>query len=594
MELQKKIGLLLRKNFIWASHMGETLSLRLHQLRNLRFMNRSFLFGAVVIGLPVLVALFPNIQRTVTAPLLADFPSRIVGIVSAPVDNNRSDGGDVVLAFNDKQDNAGSTVPPPNVTTVRKQDVREESINLGNSGESDGLRNVEFNSDSSPKSYLPPSGSLGPDGRANIIASGSTSVGPGTTVTIPVSQGRLLRFDDLLDSVFVADPGIADIRMVSSDLIYVYGKAAGVTNLMVVSRNGGKNVNASGVPQKHTASVKLNVILDETPAKEAQKEWAPETPLKVTIFGRRTAVKGALNNIDEAVDAENLAETYSTKDQPPINKTTLSGSNQINIRVRFAEALRSGLRKFGIDWNVGVKNGNFLFGLEKSGDTEDANLALGVNAKDFNVEVLIEALQANGTLRILAEPNLTAVTGETASFLAGGEVPVPVPNFQNGNNIAVQYKPFGVSLNFTPTLVTGNRIAMRIKPEVSSIASLSNFAVQGFSLPAFTVRRAETTVEMASGQTFAIAGLFQSEVTTDIRKVPLLGDVPILRELFRSKRYQRNETELVILITPYLVRPVSDKSLTTPLEPANTSLLEPDYIGLNDSIKDKPARRSLR
>ncbi len=167
---------------------------------------------------------------------------------------------------------------------------------------------------------------------------------------------------------------------------------------------------------------------------------------------------------------------------------------------------------------------------------------------------------------MLAEPNLTAVTGETASFLAGGEVPIPVPSGNGNNSITVQYKPFGVSLAFTPTLVRDNRIALRVKPEVSSIAAVTDFAVQGFNLPSFTVRRAETVVEVASGQTFALAGLFQREVSRSIDKLPILGDVPVLGPLFRSERYKRNETELVILITPYLVTPVSDRRVATPLD----------------------------
>jgi pilus assembly protein CpaC len=220
-----------------------------------------------------------------------------------------------------------------------------------------------------------------------------------------------------------------------------------------------------------------------------------------------------------------------------------------------------------------VNSGGFSFGVEKNTTSRklDSNIVAGGDIGNFNIELLIEALQANGALTVLAEPNLTAVTGETASFLAGGEVPIPVPSGENGSAITVQYKPFGVSLSFTPTVIKEGRIGLKVKPEVSSISAITNFGVQGFNLPSFTVRRAETVVEVASGQTFALAGLFQRDVSRSVEKLPVLGDVPILGQLFRSERYQRNETELVILITPYLVEPVSDRRMATPLDRSDLS-----------------------
>jgi pilus assembly protein CpaC len=404
-----------------------------------------------------------------------------------------------------------------------------------------------------------------------------------TIITVPSGQGRLLRFDEAVESVFIADPEVADIRVVSSDLVYVYGKKLGLTNLMAVSARPSGQGQEGGQTRRQqlTASAMLRVVIDNQPSRNAQKNWVPNAPVDVDVFGRRTTVSGHLRNIDEAVDTANIADTFSPKDQPPLNRTTLGGSNQVNIRVRFAEAQRNDLKAFGIDWNFGVKGGNFEFGLVKSGATSeaDANLDLGVKAGNFDIGLLIEALQANGSLSILAEPNLTAVTGETASFLAGGEVPIPVPA-GNGDAITVQYKPFGVSLSFTPTMVKDNRIALRVKPEVSSIADIVQLSAseKGFQMPAFTVRRAETTVEMASGQTFAMAGLFQRDISRNVEKMPLLGDMPVLGQLFRSERYRRNETELVILITPYLVNPVSDRSLATPLDRAGPSPWQADLV----------------
>jgi len=406
-----------------------------------------------------------------------------------------------------------------------------------------------------------------------------------TVITVPVSQGRLLRFDDAVESVFIADPSIADIRMVSSDLVYIYGKKLGLTNLMAVSPRGTQG-EGTGVRQDVSASALLRIVADPRPANEARQELSPNTPVDITMFGKRAAVRGHVRNVDQAVDAANIAQSFTPPDQPPINKTTLAGSNQINIRVRFAEVRREDLKSFGIDWNIKGGGGNFSFGLDKSSAaTDNANLGLKVKAGNFNLDLFIEALQANGALTILAEPNLTAVTGETASFLAGGEVPIPVPSGNGRDSVTIQYKPFGVSLSFTPTMVKDNRIGLKVKPEVSSIASAESFEIQGFKLPSFTVRRAETTVEMASGQTFAMAGLFQREISRNVDKIPVLGDVPVLGQLFRSERYKRNETELVILITPYLVDPVSDHSLATPLDRVGPSAWQADIVGPDATSK---------
>jgi pilus assembly protein CpaC len=423
----------------------------------------------------------------------------------------------------------------------------------------------------------------------------------GTVITVPMSQGRLLRFDEAVESVFIADPAIADVRVVSPEIVYVYGKRLGLTNLMAVaSGNGQRQDGAAPAEQRLTASVLLRVVTDPRPAEEALDELNPGATdmANVAVFGRRAVATGRVDNVQEAVDIASVAQTYSPQNQPPINNTTVAGSTQVNIRVRFAEVSRNDLQSLGIDWNIQAGGGSFQLGLEKQtgggvSSTNPLSTALNPNvgfnlkAGNFSMEVLIEALKRNGMLHILAEPNLTAVTGETASFLAGGEVPVPVAQGGSVNQapvVSVQYKPFGVSLMFTPTLIRTNRIGLKVKPEVSSISSISQFQAAGLTLPNFTVRRAETTVEVASGQTFAIAGLFQRQMSRNIEKFPLLGDVPILGQLFTSERYLRDETELVILITPYLVEPVSDQKIATPLDrdaasPWQASVVDPSAKG---------------
>jgi len=189
---------------------------------------------------------------------------------------------------------------------------------------------------------------------------------------------------------------------------------------------------------------------------------------------------------------------------------------------------------------------------------------LGTSLGAFDINAVLDALEDEGMISILAEPNLTAMSGETASFLAGGEFPILVPGGTNGPTI--EFKKFGISLAFTPTLVGTDRINLHVNPEVSQLTDANGVSLGGYEIPALTTRRAETTVELGSGQSFAIAGLIQNNTTHDISKFPGLGDVPVLGALFRSDRFQREETELVLIVTPYLVKPVSSRKMATPLD----------------------------
>jgi pilus assembly protein CpaC len=352
------------------------------------------------------------------------------------------------------------------------------------------------------------------------------------SIELMVGQGRLLQLDEAAESVYVGDTTIADLRIVAPDVVYVYGRKIGSTNLI-----------ATSAEHKVRANVAFRVVADSGFANQAARDLQPTTHTSLKLFGNRVAAVGRTRSVEEAVDVQNAADTYSPPDQPPINDTTINGSQQINIRVRFAEVSRDDVQRLGIGSSSGIAFGG-------SGSEVDA---------------LVGALQRNGMLTILAEPNLTASTGRPASFLAGGEIPIPMPGNQAGQ-ITVQYKPFGVSLEFTPTLIRNNRIALRVKPEVSSLSRVGAVKANGVDLPSLMVRRADTTVEVASGQTFAIAGLFQRQMSLDYEGTPEIADLPILGSLFRSARYRRDETELVILITPLLVKPVRDRGLATPLD----------------------------
>jgi pilus assembly protein CpaC len=395
----------------------------------------------------------------------------------------------------------------------------------------------------------------------------------GQGLALVVGQGRILRFDQPVESVFIGDPAIADVRVVSPGVIYVYAIKTGFTNLIALSPD-----------QSLRGQMQLRVLENTRPVNEAQRALQPTSPVDIKLFGNRVVATGPTRNVREALDTDAAVETYSPRDVPPINNTTIQGAHQVNIRVRFAEVSRNELAAYGVSWAALVNSGSFSFGLVTGSFAKGEpvaqgtnKLVAGVSSSNVNVGVLLEALQQNGIVTILAEPNITAVTGQTASFLAGGEIPVPVP--VNQNLVGIEYKPFGVSLLFTPTLLPNQRIAMRVRPEVSSLSTQGQVVIQNISVPALQVRRADTTVEIASGQTFAIAGLFQRNGGQDIDKLPVLGEVPVLGELFKSERYRRNETELVILITPYLVKPTSSRAMKTPLDSPNGAVSGPTLKG---------------
>jgi pilus assembly protein CpaC len=388
-------------------------------------------------------------------------------------------------------------------------------------------------------------------------------------IDLAIGQGRLLQFDQPVEAVFLADPTIADVKVVSPEVVFVYGTKLGTTNLI-----------ASSADKAIKASLQLRVIADAKPANEAKARLQPNSTIRISLFGNRVVATGQARTTGEAIDMGAVADTFSSPTVPPLNDTTIATSQQVNLRVRFAEVSRTDLMALGLDWQAAVNAGGFSLGLSrKSASGTGSGLSSSMQVGAVNINALIDALAQKGIVTVLAEPNLTAVTGQTASFLAGGEIPVPVP--QDNGRTTIDYKPFGVSLLFTPTLLPGDRIALRVRPEVSALSASGSIKIQGFDVPALTVRRADTVVEVASGQTFAIAGLFQRELNHSADQFPVLGDVPIIGALFRSSRFKRNETELVILITPYLVAPSSTHTLATPLDrPADgTAQVEGGAVG---------------
>ena len=386
----------------------------------------------------------------------------------------------------------------------------------------------------------------------------------GTIIDMDAGQGRLIRLSGPASTVFVAEPEVADIQVKSPRLVYVFAKKPGETSLYAVDSSDRVLVNAH---------IRVNHNLGRL--RSTLRALMPETRITVRSIDGAIVLNGQVDTASEAENARRIAARFSPEEGGVINQLTVAAPQQISLRVRIAEVSREVTKTLGFNWESALsQNGwGFILGtgrdvipndsttfLRSTPDAFGATLARG----GMNLNVLIDALENQGLVSILAEPNLTAMSGETASFLAGGEFPIPVA--EDNNKVTIEFKKFGVSLAFTPTLINGSRISMRVRPEVSQLTTTGSIKVNNFDIPALSTRRAETTVELGSGQSFAIGGLLQDNINNEVRRFPGLGSVPILGSLFRSNTFQRDETELVIIVTPYLVRPVDAARLASPTD----------------------------
>jgi pilus assembly protein CpaC len=390
-------------------------------------------------------------------------------------------------------------------------------------------------------------------------ASGSAVVAAASTsIELDVGKGRLVRLAKPANSVFVADPKIADVEVKSPTLIYVFGRASGATTLYAVSEHDEVLLNAE-----------IRVHYDIAAVRQAIHNLVPRSDVTVTAVDDSIVLGGTVYSAADGDSIQRIAKRFVPDQKQLINDLKVDAPNQVNLRVRVAEVSRNVVKELGINWNNLFKTGGFSFGLLTTlPGVTNATPSIGTFGYKSgpngtaDVNALIDALEQHGLITMLAEPNLTAVSGEPANFLAGGEFPVPVPQSSTtgATTITIEWKQFGVSLNFVATILSGNRISLHVAPEVSELTSTGAVSINGFVVPALTTRRAETTVDLASGQSFAIAGLLQNNITQNINKFPWLGDVPVLGTLFRSENFQRGETELVIIVTPYLVHPIATAS----------------------------------
>ena len=421
----------------------------------------------------------------------------------------------------------------------------------------------------------------------------SGSYRPTTQVLLSVGEGQMLNLPRSVASVWTSNPKVADVYVNSPRQINLFGKDAGEATIIATAADGSVVYGANVRVNQNISSV--NEILHQA---------MPESDISVTTVGQVAVLNGTVASPDDAAQAEMLVRAALnpgidvTKSDValnivPVSRLKVATPLQVLLKVRIAEVNKSALKNVGVNLLSRDSTGGTLFGIGR-GDPGKFNVVngpkdpatgtssesiqdvtfnnivggttLGLFGKILGLNVLgtLDLLQNDGFVTTLAEPNLTALSGETASFLAGGEFPIPVSQGLGGA-VTIEYKQYGVGLAFTPIVLGDGRISMRVRPEVSELSDAGSVKLGGFTVPALTTRRAETTVELGSGQSFMIAGLLSNKSSNSIEKAPFLGDIPILGALFRSTSYQRSETELVIIVTPYLVRPVSNQ-LATPAD----------------------------
>jgi pilus assembly protein CpaC len=387
-----------------------------------------------------------------------------------------------------------------------------------------------------------------------VLAAGLTTQ-TGSSVTIEAEKGAMVRLDRPAAAVFVADPQICDIQLASPRLVYLLAKKPGQTTFY-----------AADEAEQVVAGVEITVVPNLSSLKNAVRTLYPASDVSFSGVGDAVVIEGLVDDPASSEGIRRLAARAIGEKGEVINRLSVAQPTQVNLRVRVAEVSRNLEKQLGINWSVISRDGfNFAFAtinpFAATGVATDV-IGIGGSGNGWDVNAVIDALNDERLITILAEPNLTAMSGETASFLAGGEFPILVP--QGNDQVTVEFKKFGVSLAFTPTVVSSNRINMRVRPEVSDLSDRGAIVVpigngQVLTVPALTTRRAETTVELGSGQSFAIAGLLSNDTDHDVKKLPLLGDIPVLGRLFTSDRFRRKESELVIIVTPYFVRPASGR-----------------------------------
>ncbi len=378
--------------------------------------------------------------------------------------------------------------------------------------------------------------------------------GSRTATSVKIDDLIVMRTDKAFKEVRVANAEIADVVVLTDQSFHVMGKKGGKTNVMLYDTN-----------KQLIDIITVNVGYDLAELKRSLFETLPGEKVEVRPMGGGVYLSGEVSSPSIVSKAEKIAEAYAPG--KVTNALSVNDSHQVMLEVRFVEASRDAVKELGMGL-LTQRAGDFGFraggGLISGNLPSLAGTLLG-GTGNVSLDTNIQALEEQGVIRTLAEPNLVSMSGDTASFLAGGEFPIPVS--ADDGQIGIEFRQFGVGLSFTPTVLGDGIINLEVKPEVSQIDTANAVRIAGIEIPSLRVRRADTTVELRNGQSFAIAGLLQNDSTTSKVQVPWLGDVPVLGSLFRSSRYKNFETELVIIVTPRLAKPVADISeLSSPMD----------------------------
>ncbi len=397
--------------------------------------------------------------------------------------------------------------------------------------------------------------------------------GTESTLSVPMNRAVVVESDTPFAELSIANPAIADISSLSDRTIYVLGKAPGTTTLTILDAQG-----------RLITNVDVRVAADVTEFKERLRQILPDETIEVRTANDGIVLSGTVSSTLRMQRALDLAQRYAP--ERVSNLMSVGGVQQVMLKVRFAEmsrsvakTLRSSVATGGsiLDGDLGLEIGtgnaapltdvDTIVGKlnpQSGSNAAEGGVLFGFNAGGLEVGILLEALEAKGVVRTLAEPNLTALSGQEARFLAGGEYPVPVS--QDGGTITIEFKPFGVELNFIPRVVDGDIINLELETAVSAIDPDNGFNLETIRIDAFRRREATTTVELRDGESFAIAGLLQDDFRDLNGQVPWLGDIPVLGALFRSAEYAREQSELVIIVTPHLVTPTRGEALALPTD----------------------------
>ena len=427
-------------------------------------------------------------------------------------------------------------------------------------------------------------------GVPGAMTAGPAAVPPNATeIDLLVGRSTILNVGSAIARVSLTVPDIADAMVTAPQQLLIHGKTPGTISLFVWDRAGG------------IKTYEVSVRRDLSHLVEQMRNLFPGEQITVAGSGKDVVLSGTVSSkyvIDKAAD---VASGFVEKKENIVNLLKQQegvASNQVLLRVRFAEVSRNAMQELGASmildrfksdaWDARTSTQQFAAPDFDSSKPGQLNFSDFLNLFVFNSKqgfgAVVKALQNKGLFQSLAEPNLIALNGKEASFLAGGEYPYPVAQGGSGNNaVTIMFKEFGVRLSFTPTVLGGDLINLKVKPEVSSLDFANGVSLSGFRVPALSTRRTETEVELQDGQTFAIAGLMNNTVSSTMSKIPGIGDIPVLGYLFRSRAYQKNQTELVVMITPQIIRRGSagvSQGLPTIAEP---------YLGAPDKAMPQPA-----